>query len=199
MHIKDHNDAMKFFRTYDNVASKGKWKEFVDEMEFDSMLQEPRTMAQEPRNMYAGGQLVQNTVDGSRPGYGGRPFGSPQMGGKQVDWTLERKSNLKAWMDARGTTLKDYKKASPSKQWSIREGQTTGIQHSKDIGKHLEGPKSKAFRAWLDIQDPDIKSRNLQDLMKMDIENKEKTGDPLSLPANTYTMFGADGGIARLL
>ena len=40
---------------------------------------------------------------------------------------------------------------------------------------------------------------NLQDLMKMDIENKEKTGDPLSLPANTYTMFGADGGIARLL
>ena len=32
---------------------------------------EPRTMAQEPRNMYAGGQLVQNTVDGSRPGYGG--------------------------------------------------------------------------------------------------------------------------------
>ena len=33
--------------------------------------QEPRTMAQEPRNMYAGGQLVQNTVDGSRPGFAG--------------------------------------------------------------------------------------------------------------------------------
>ena len=49
MHIKDHSAAMKFFRTYDNVASKGKWKEFVDEMEFDSMIQEPRTMAQEPR------------------------------------------------------------------------------------------------------------------------------------------------------
>jgi len=71
MHIKDHSAAMKFFRTYDNVASKGKWKEFVDEMEFESMLQEPRTMAQEPRNMYAGGQLVQNTADGSRPGYSG--------------------------------------------------------------------------------------------------------------------------------
>ena len=40
---------------------------------------------------------------------------------------------------------------------------------------------------------------NLQDLMKMDIENKEKTGEPLSLPKSTYTMFGADGGIARLL
>ena len=75
MHIKDHNDAMTFFKTYDSVASKGKWKEFIDEMEFDSMLQEPRTMAQEPRNMYAGGQLVQNTADGSRPGYAGRPRG----------------------------------------------------------------------------------------------------------------------------
>jgi len=35
-------------------------------------LQKPRFMAQEPRNMYAGGQLVQNTVDGSRPGYEGK-------------------------------------------------------------------------------------------------------------------------------
>ena len=58
MHIKDHSAAMKFFRTYDNVASKGKWKEFVDEMEFDSMLQEPRTMAQEPRNMAHGGRII---------------------------------------------------------------------------------------------------------------------------------------------
>jgi hypothetical protein len=45
MHIKDHSAAMKFFRTYDSAASKGKWKEFVDEMEFDSMAQEPRTTA----------------------------------------------------------------------------------------------------------------------------------------------------------
>ena len=49
MHIKDQSAAMKFFRTYDSAASKGKWKEFVDEMEFDSMGQEPRTMAQGPR------------------------------------------------------------------------------------------------------------------------------------------------------
>ena len=33
----------------------------------------PRITAQEPRNMYAGGQLVQNTVDGSRSGYQGTP------------------------------------------------------------------------------------------------------------------------------
>ena len=57
MHIKDHSAAMKFFRTYDNVASKGKWKEFVDEMEFESMVQEPRITAQEPRNMAHGGVI----------------------------------------------------------------------------------------------------------------------------------------------
>jgi len=31
-----------------------------------------RSMVQGPRNMYAGGQLVRNTVDGSRPGYAGK-------------------------------------------------------------------------------------------------------------------------------
>jgi hypothetical protein len=43
-------------------------------MEFESMIQKPRTMAQEPRMGLAGGQLVQNTADGSRPGYGGDEF-----------------------------------------------------------------------------------------------------------------------------
>jgi len=63
MHIKDHSAAMKFFRTYDNVASKGKWKEFVDEMEFDSMLQEPRTMVQEPRTGFKDGNGVYDEKD----------------------------------------------------------------------------------------------------------------------------------------
>ena len=115
MHIKDHNDAMTFFRNSKQLESNGKWKEFVDEMEFDSMLQQPRTMAQAPiaedldpgplrdemlkgfdpsqetheeylqrinlerpfnaahggRSGLQGGQLVRNTVDGSRPGYRG--------------------------------------------------------------------------------------------------------------------------------
>jgi len=35
-------------------------------------LEEPRTMAQEPRIGLQGGQLVQNTADGSRPGYASR-------------------------------------------------------------------------------------------------------------------------------
>ena len=72
MHIKDHSAAMKFFRTYDNVASKGKWKEFVDEMEFDSMVQESQAMAHGGRIGYGDGQLVTPSVDGSRPGYNGK-------------------------------------------------------------------------------------------------------------------------------
>jgi len=36
----------------------------------------PSSMAQEPRNMYANGQLVQPNADGSRPGYGGTGSGA---------------------------------------------------------------------------------------------------------------------------
>ena len=47
----------------------------------------PRSMDPEPRNMYAEGQLVQNTVDGSRPGY--KPGGIVEPGveyyGKLID------------------------------------------------------------------------------------------------------------------
>ena len=38
---------------------------------FKQMHQDPRPMAQGPRNTYAGGQLVTPSVDGSRPGYKG--------------------------------------------------------------------------------------------------------------------------------
>ena len=45
MHIKDHNDAMTFFRNSKQLESNGKWKEFVEESKFDDMLQESRPMA----------------------------------------------------------------------------------------------------------------------------------------------------------
>jgi len=41
--------------------------DYIEKMK--EMYEGPRITAQEPRNMYAGGQLVRNTVDGSRPGY----------------------------------------------------------------------------------------------------------------------------------
>jgi len=46
--------------------------ESILEMYEDDYNPDPRPMAQEPRNMYNQGQLVQNTVDGSRPGYSGK-------------------------------------------------------------------------------------------------------------------------------
>ena len=44
---------------------------FIDQIKDMYNDQEPRSTIQGPRNMYAGGQLVRNTVDGSRPGYQG--------------------------------------------------------------------------------------------------------------------------------
>ena len=48
--------------------------EEILEMYEDDFNPGPRPMAQEPRNMYAGGQLVRNTNNGSRPGYAGKPY-----------------------------------------------------------------------------------------------------------------------------
>ena len=87
MHIKDHSAAMKFFRTYDNVASKGKWKEFVNEMEFDSVVQEPRTMAHGGRPGYQGGQLVDHGP--GRQGYQGKKDSYPKK--KGFVWDLDKK------------------------------------------------------------------------------------------------------------
>ena len=50
--------------------SRGMWQKYVDEVELNK-VQDPSSMVQEPRNMYSQGQLVRNTVDGSRPGYKG--------------------------------------------------------------------------------------------------------------------------------
>ena len=69
MHIKDYATAQGWFRKHAAAPSSvGSWKAFVAR---NKRAQEPRTMAQEPRNMYSQGQLVQNAADGSRPGYQG--------------------------------------------------------------------------------------------------------------------------------
>ena len=47
-----------------------------------------RAMVQGPRNMYAGGQLVSNTVDGSRPGYSGRDRYSELAGTSVEDFII---------------------------------------------------------------------------------------------------------------
>ena len=74
----------------------------------------PRITAQEPRNMYAGGQLVQNTVDGSRPGYSGDYTASEKK--KQGRTLVNRDGKLT--LDLHTPELKKwYKKNYPDKSW----------------------------------------------------------------------------------
>ena len=49
--------------------------DYIDKMQVMYGDKDPSSMAQEPRNMYAQGQLVQPSNDGSRPGYNGRNRG----------------------------------------------------------------------------------------------------------------------------
>ena len=48
---------------------------YIDKMQ-EMYEGKPSSMAQEPRNMFADGQLVQPNADGSRPGYAGDPVES---------------------------------------------------------------------------------------------------------------------------
>ncbi len=69
--IKDYFASKGWLTRYAQAEdSRGMWQKYVDEVEAER-VQESRSMVQEPRNMYNQGQLVRNTVDGSRPGYSG--------------------------------------------------------------------------------------------------------------------------------
>jgi len=78
--------------------------ESILEMYEDDYNPTPRPMNQEPRNMYNQGQLVSNTVDGSRPGYKGRGRDlkdkpSLNVGGKN-QYTPRTTKEIQAIIDA---------------------------------------------------------------------------------------------------
>ena len=134
MHIKDHSAAMKFFRTYDNVASKGKWKEFVDEMAFESMVQEPQTMAQGGRIIGKPGGLVEPGIEY----YGKTKWVAPNIqktkaGSYEIKYKAEPQVTKKTLKEAKAY-LKSVK--SPHAQ--------TGVKKSKQHIKALE--QSSALR-----------------------------------------------------
>mgnify|MGYP003631994863 FL=1 len=60
MKIKDYKDAQEHYTKDDRGDATGAFEMFVAE--------EPSSMDQEPRPMFAQGQLVQPNDDGSRPG-----------------------------------------------------------------------------------------------------------------------------------
>ena len=168
---------MKFFRTYDSAASKGKWKEFVDEMEFDSMLQEPRTMAQEPRIGLQGGQLVEPGI--GRPGYGG-PGSGAKKGPIPALTSTEKKIPLfkKFLSDLPEGYLEDYKRLflniREDGTFSVKSGEAAGIaEMEKKYGKILKThypsrQKNKQGLKFLDARISDINSAILKDLKSGD-------------------------------
>ena len=78
-----------------------------------------RAMVLGPRNMYAGGQLVQPNVDGSRPGYSGLPDGitkTPAGNYKAVASRSGKFLNLtKKSLEEAKTILAKFKKDNPFK------------------------------------------------------------------------------------
>jgi hypothetical protein len=112
-----------------------------------------------------------DTTQWLRPGFRGAglvdhgPAGVRQ--GFAVNWTPEKKANLKTWMDNTGSTLEDYNKLSPWNRGFIREGRVTGITQTAEFGKKLEGAPTKKFRKWLSKQDPKtLTADSVDDLIK---------------------------------
>ena len=175
MHIKDHNDAMKFFRTYDNVASKGKWKEFVDEMEFDSMLQEPRTMAQgggiigkpgglvEPGVMYYAKKVKKDTYSTfadmsveklKELGFTGKKYRKVGEPGKRYSlmteefktWTKEQTPKAPTWRKGQGVSEEQLKLKSKTGLTKTKVNQI--LKANSEIKNGL-----RVFKSALGLQD----------------------------------------------
>jgi hypothetical protein len=96
-------------------------------------------------------QLVQNTNDGSRPGYAGKEL------------TPEQKANVKVWMGNTNSTLQDFNKMSPAIKGFVKTGKTTGIKQTAEYWKEREGKETKQFRNWLNKQDPKTLTANSVD------------------------------------
>ena len=118
-----------------------------------SLVQAPRNMDQEPRNMYANGQLVSNTVDGSRPGYSG-------LGGDKIPKSVLNKG-AQYFYKVDYDNLKDDKELTKEKKRSkiyskINDyGKRTGDY--KFVVKTQETPLSKTDQAKILKQYPEAK------------------------------------------
>ena len=95
---------------------------------YEDYTPDPRPMAQEPRNMYAGGQLVQPNADGSRPGYSGLPDGITKTSAGNYKALASRSGNnlniTKKSLKEAKTVLAEFKKNNPVKK---RTTETTNI------------------------------------------------------------------------
>ena len=84
--VLKHKRAEGYYRRNAALGNvDGAWKNFVE----SNKVQDPSSMVQDPRNMYSQGQLVRNTVDGSRPGYNGETL--PEIMAKDKSLVAELK------------------------------------------------------------------------------------------------------------
>ena len=126
---------------------------------FKNINESPRTMAQEPRNMYAGGQLVTPSVDGSRPGYKG-VYKRQDKPGHQPKWRVmgERGGvNVGQWLKSQGIETnytnkkaaeKAYKKfldANPETKGEIAKAKW--IEEGKKLATEFNNKVQAAFDA----------------------------------------------------
>ena len=112
MKIKDYKDAQEHYTKDDRGDATGAFEMFVAE--------EPSSMDQEPRNMYAGGQLVQPSDDGSRPGYKGIKDYSPEIQKIVNNYGIEK-----------------YNKLSTQNKFRVRDGQDVGSLSSDKLKKNV--------------------------------------------------------------
>jgi len=130
------NSIVDYLKVFNNINKRPAYK--------------PRTMAQEPRNMYSQGQLVQNTVDGSRPGYNlgtrvlqtfakkkipGITYYPQNYSGKTTEDTISFLSR---------TTDDAGKRTSKSKTFNVNEATEKEVNaYLKQAGKALKGKVQK--------------------------------------------------------
>ena len=104
---------------------------------------DPGPMAREPRNMYADGQLVRNTDDGSRPGYNGRP-GEYDRG----SFTEKQQKKIKEAFSKTKFNFSDYKYGVPVYNKPGKAG-GTNKDYTKVIRFIDQGYKIKEFKTDL--------------------------------------------------
>jgi hypothetical protein len=131
---------------------------------------DPSSMVPGPRNMYAGGQLVQNTVDGSRPGYSGEGLRT-YLKNLPEDAEINVKKLSKKFKVSRSTVSTNRTKLRPDLKVAFNLPETKGtgklaegiLQAYKDLGK---GKNTTSVDIYNKIKDLDVfKDYNRRDLL----------------------------------
>jgi len=201
-------------------------QDFEDILEmFEDYTRDPRPVVQEPRNMYSQGQLVRNTVDGSRPGYDGdtskvynEKTGHIYPGGNEHSnwWSKnpgknQHKKSLKNpdYIKILKERISDPKYKNYNYKDLVREGIITDREYRElsklDIKAQFEGPHSYVTKNKSNI----VRSDKIKKVQGSNISmiGQGQTGTqfshvyPLieSAPPGTQTTFKIDAKMNRKL